>query len=79
MRSAWTWMFLGVTALAVAGELFASFDTSPATEPWTHYVTTYLPPWLTFTLVAVLNVWLPMHFYLEYRKRKNDRRTNPRP
>jgi hypothetical protein len=65
----WTWVFLPVTALAVAGELVASFDRSDATAPWTDYITTYLPPWLTFTLVGVLVAWLPAHFVIEYRKR----------
>lgn len=65
----WTWIFLPLTAVAVIGELVAAFDTTDVTAPWTDYITTYLPPWLTFGLVGVLTVWLPIHFWLEYKRR----------
>jgi hypothetical protein len=52
-----------------AGEFVAAFDTSKVTAPWTDYIVTYLPPWLTFALVGLLIAWLPAHLATEYRRR----------
>lgn len=65
----WTWTFLPLTALALAMELIASFDTSKATEPWTFYIADHIPPWVTFGLIGILITWLPIHFWLEYKRR----------
>lgn len=64
----WTWTFLPLTALVVIMELVASFDSSPATEPWTYYTVDHIPPWITFAAIGVLITWLPIHFWLEYRR-----------
>lgn len=68
-HSIWTWTFLPLTALIIVAEFVGASGTVRAAAPWTDYIVTYLPPWLAFALVAVLNVWLPVHFYQEYRKR----------
>lgn len=52
--------FLTVTALAVGGELWAAFDSSPDTRPWTDYLTE-LPWWLLVPMVLAFVIWLPLH------------------
>lgn len=52
--------FLTLTALALGGELWAAFDSSPATRPWTDYLTE-LPWWLLVPMVLAFVVWLPLH------------------
>ena len=61
-------MFLAVTALAVGGELWAAFDSSPATRPWTDYLI-QLPWWLLVPLSVAFAVWLPLHL-IEFKARQ---------
>lgn len=65
----WTWTFLPLTVLVFVAEFVAASRWVRDAAPWTDYVITYLPPWLAFVLVALLNTWLWAHFYQEYRKR----------
>ena len=67
-RSAWIALFLGVTALAIAGELVAAFDTSTDTMPWTDLLGDYVPGPVTAVAVTVLVVWLPIHLYRRYQR-----------
>jgi hypothetical protein len=60
--------FLTVTALAVAGELWAAFDADPGTRPWTDYLT-QLPWWLLVPLSVAFAVWLPLHLF-EFKARQ---------
>jgi len=69
VHAVWTWVFLPLTALAVLGEFVAAFDSSKVTAPWTDYITTYLPPWVTFALFGVLVAWFPAHIATEYRRK----------
>jgi hypothetical protein len=62
--------FLLATLLAVAGELWNAFDDSPATRPWTDYLTE-LPLWVLAPLAVAFSVWLPLHL-IEYRRRKTN-------
>jgi membrane protein implicated in regulation of membrane protease activity len=70
-RAWWVAGFLAATALAVGGELLAAFDSSPSTVPWTELVVRYIPWPVTATLIAVLVIWLPLHFWQWYHKRKD--------
>jgi hypothetical protein len=63
------WAFLGVTVVALGAELWASFDSSPDTEPWTDLLTTYVPAPVTYTAIGILILWLPLHFWLRYRRK----------
>jgi ribose/xylose/arabinose/galactoside ABC-type transport system permease subunit len=67
-RSWWIAVFLTVTALAVGGELWAAFDDSPDTVPWTDLILDLpVPVWAL--AVAALVVWLPIHLVVYYRRR----------
>lgn len=68
---AWVIGFLTVTAVAVGAELWASFDGDPDTAPWTDLIVRYVPEEVTFALIGALLLWLPLHFWRRYtRKRK---------
>lgn len=67
----WTIGFLGITAVAIALEVFASFDGSPDTVPWTDYIVRYIPGEIAALLIGGLALWLVVHFGLRYyRKHK---------
>lgn len=68
-RNAWRIGFLAVTALAVMLELVASFDSDPETDPWTDLLVRYVPMEVTFAAIGALLLWLPLHFWLRYRRR----------
>lgn len=63
------WAFLTITALAVGWELFASFDGSTDTEPWTNLIVEYVPDEVTFAAIGALVLWLPIHFMIRYRRK----------
>lgn len=67
-RAAWITGFLAVTALAVGGELWAAFDASDNTVPWTDLLVRYVPWPVTAMATAILVAWLPAHFALYYRR-----------
>jgi hypothetical protein len=70
-RAVWTLGFLGVTAVAIVAELWASFDSDPNTDPWTDLIVRHIPAEVTFALIGALCLWLPIHFGLRYwRKRR---------
>lgn len=59
-----------MTVAAIGLELWASFDGSDETEPWTSLIVTYVPDEVAFAAIGALVLWLPIHFYRRY-KRKN--------
>jgi hypothetical protein len=70
----WRALFLGLTALVVGMEIWASADGDPDTDPWTDLITDYVPAEVTFALIGALVLWLPVHFGVRYwRKRKADK------
>jgi len=75
-RHVWRWLFLGVTAAAVGLELWASFDGDPDTEPWTDLIVAYVPGEVTALVIGGLAVWLAIHFWIRYARR---RRKGPGP
>jgi hypothetical protein len=68
-RSIWTVAFLSVTAAALGMEIWAGFDNSSDTVPWTEYIATWWPAPVTFALISILTVWIGPHFVDAYRKR----------
>jgi hypothetical protein len=66
-RGWWIVSFLTVTAAAVGGELYAAFDSSSNTTPWTELIVRYVPWPITALAIAVLVIWLPLHFFSNYR------------
>lgn len=72
MRTVWRAVFLIVTAMAVGLELWASFDGSPDTEPWTTLIVRYVPAEVTAFAIGGLAVWLAVHFWRRYRRRTDE-------
>jgi hypothetical protein len=64
------WAFLIITGLAVVWELVASFDSSANTEPWTDLIADHVSPWITFSVIGVLVLWLPLHFWQRYKRKE---------
>lgn len=74
MRNRWRAAFLGLTALVIVLELFASFDGDPNTDPWTDLIVTYVPAEVTAVAIGGLCLWLVVHFTLRYvRKHRASR------
>ncbi len=69
-RAVWTLAFLGVTAVAIVAELWASFDSDPNTDPWTDLIVRHVPAEVTFALIGALCLWLPLHFWIRYRRKQ---------
>lgn len=73
-RAPWLSGFLGVTVIALAAELWASFDGNPQTEPWTDLIVRYVPGEVTAALIGALLLWLPVHFGLRYWRKGRTKR-----
>jgi hypothetical protein len=69
-RAVWTLAFLGVTTVAIIAELWASFDSDPQTDPWTDLIVRHIPAEITFALIGALCLWLPLHFWIRYRRKQ---------
>jgi hypothetical protein len=65
----WITVFLAVTGVALVMECWASWDGDPSTTPWTDLIVTYVPGELTLAVIAGLVVWVPVHFWLRYRRK----------
>lgn len=63
-------VFLTVTAAALGMELWASFDSSPDTVPWTDLLTEYVPMELVFAALGAFLLWAPIHFYRRYKRKE---------
>ena len=68
-RTAWRAVFLGLTALVLGMEVWASVDGDPETDPWTDLIVQYIPGEVTAVLIGGLALWLPVHFGLRYWRR----------
>jgi hypothetical protein len=71
MKNVWRWAFLGLTALVILMELFASFDGSANTDPWTELIVTYIPAEIAFAAIGALCLWLIVHFGLRYWRKRH--------
>jgi len=70
-RAWWSVAFLGLTAVAIGMEVWASVDSDPQTVPWTDYIVQYIPVEITALLIGGLSLWLVIHFGRRYwRKHK---------
>lgn len=78
-RGKWVAAFLSVTALALVLEVWASYDKSPDTVPWTDLIVQYIPGEITALLIGGLCLWLVVHFGIRYwRKHKGDKANETR-
>jgi hypothetical protein len=68
------WGIAALTLAWLAWELWAAFDTSQDTWPLTQIVVTYVPAWLYLPGALVLAVWLPWHFWTNWKRQPG--RTN---
>jgi hypothetical protein len=68
-RTWWVAAFLAVTSAALGAECWASWDGSPDTMPWTDLIVRYVPGEVTLAVLGALLVWLPVHFFVRYRRR----------
>lgn len=68
-RTAWRAVFLGLTAVVLGMEVWASADGDPETDPWTDLIVQYIPGEVTAVLIGGLALWLPVHFGLRYGRR----------
>lgn len=71
-RGWWRVSFLGLTALVLGMEVFASVDGNPDTEPWTDLIVSYVPAEFAVAAIGALALWLPVHFGLRYWRRSRD-------
>lgn len=71
-KTAWRTAFLGVTAVAVVMEVWASADGNDDTDPWTDLIVTYVPGELTAFAIAGLTGWLAVHFYSRYARKDKE-------
>ncbi|WP_205327555.1 hypothetical protein [Glycomyces sp. YM15] len=67
-RTIWTAVFLGLTAIVLGLEIWASADSNPDTVPWTDYITAHLPGEVTAAAIGALSAWLAVHFFRRYRR-----------
>ncbi len=72
-KTEWTFIFLGTTALAVGEELYASFDKSSNTQPWTHFIAAQ-PGWLIALETLIFFVWWPIHIYRAWRRNQQSKK-----
>ena len=63
----WTTGFFGVTILAVGLELWAIFDGSDNTTPWTSYFINFFPWYIGMPIVVGFAAWLVHHFGYWYK------------
>lgn len=77
-RRAWIITFLGVTAVALGAELWASFDSSAHTTPWTDLIVQYVPGEVTAAVIGALMVWVPVHFAIRYARQRRTRKRRTR-
>lgn len=59
-----------ITVAWLFWELWANFDHDPDTWPLTWVIVRYVPAWITLPAVLILALWLPWHFWTNYRERR---------
>jgi hypothetical protein len=70
LRTGTTLGMLAALALFVGEELWFALDDSPDTVPLTVIVVDHVPMWLGFPLIVVFAVWLVVHFWTWWRRRR---------
>lgn len=66
----WTVIFLTLTAAPIGMELVAGLDRNPNTVPWTDLIVGYVPWELALAVYGALALWVPIHFWVRYRRKK---------
>lgn len=69
-RVLWRVLFLAVTAGALTMECWAAWDGNPETDPWTDMIVRYVPAELTLAVIGALVAWVPVHFFVRYRRKR---------
>jgi hypothetical protein len=72
----WRIAFLGLTGLVIGMEILAACDSSASTEPWTTLVVRHIPGEVTAALIGALSLWVPIHFWLAYRRKARRQRSS---
>jgi len=67
-------VFLGLTALVLGMEVFASFDGNPDTRPWTEEIVDFVPGEVAAVGIGGLSLWLIVHFARRYYRKHADGR-----
>jgi len=68
-RAAWRTVFLGLTALVIAMEVYASVDGNDDTRPWTEEIVDFVPGEVAAVGIGGLSLWLVVHFGLRYHRK----------
>jgi hypothetical protein len=63
------WLIVALSIAWLGWELFAAFGHDPGNWPLTEVVVSYVPWPITAAGIAVLCVWLPWHFWTNYREK----------
>lgn len=71
MTSATRWRiaFLGLTAVVLGMEVWASADGDADTYPWTDLIVRHVPGEVTALAIAGLAGWLAVHFWRRYARK----------
>lgn len=69
----WRLAFLGLTALVIGMEVWASVDGDPDTRPWTDEIVSAIPAEVAFAGIGALMLWVPLHFAIRYWRRHRER------
>jgi hypothetical protein len=72
----WRIAFLGLTAVVLGLEIWASADGNPNTDPWTDLLVRHVPAEIMFAAIGALSLWLGIHFGVRYIRKAKERRTD---
>lgn len=76
IKRVWPFAFLGLIAVFIGAEVWASVDSSPDTVPLTDYLVRYVPEEVLYALVGALLLWLPYHLWRRFRRREQAKHHN---
>lgn len=62
--------FLIITGLALVTEVLFAFDGNSDTHPWTDLIVSYVPWELATAVFGALLLWVPIHFYVRYKRKR---------
>lgn len=64
-------VFLILTGVPIANEIWFAADGNDATPTWTEMITDHVPWELALFVYSGLAIWVPVHFIRNYRARAN--------
>lgn len=65
-----TGIFLTLTVIPIVLELIYAFDGHGDSWPWTELIVRYVPWELALAAYGALALWVPIHFYVRYRRKQ---------